>query len=230
MKTEITKVSDHIIFLPFYSKLTENEKTFLERNSVIRKYNKNEILYETNDEWHGMMYQISGSMKIFITSREGRNINLFRIEHNETYVFSASCVERKIPLQTSIRVEEPSEILIINPSAASKLINENIYVRCFIYEHSTVNFSNVMMTMEQIIFSSVEERLSLFLIKEYNKLGSNEIRMTHEQIAEQINSVREVTARMLKKFSEQGIVSLKRNTVKIEKPEELAFMAGKYPA
>lgn len=230
MKTETTKVSDQIIFLPFYSMLTENEKIFLERNSVIRKYNKNEIFYESNDEWHGMMYQISGSMKIFITSREGRNINLFRIEHNEIYVFSASCVERKIPLQTSIRVEEPSEILIINPSAASKLINENIYVRCFIYENSTVNFSNVMMTMEQILFSSVEERLSLFLIKEYTRIGNSEIKMTHEQIAEQVNSVREVIARMLKKFSEQGIVSLKRNTVKIENPDALAFMAGKYPA
>ncbi len=230
MKTENSKVSDHIVFLPFYSRLSENEKIFLERNSVIRKYNKNEIFYESNDEWHGMMYQISGSMKIFITSREGRMINLFRIEHDETYVFSASCVERKIPLQTSIRFEEPSELLIINPNAVSKLINENIYVRCFTYENSTVNFSNVMLTMEQILFSSVEERLSLFLINEYTKLGSNEIKMTHEQIAEQINSVREVIARMLKKFSSQGLVSLKRNSVKIEKPDELAFMAGQCSA
>lgn len=230
MKTEITKVSDHITLLPFYSMLTENEKAFLERNSVIRKFSKDEIIYESNDEWHGMMYQLSGSMKIFITSREGRNINLFRIGSNEIYVFSASCVERNIPIQTSIKIEEPSEILIINPSAATKLINDNIYVKCFIYENSTDNFSNVMISMEQIIFSSVEERLSSFLINEYKKNGKSEIRMTHEQIAEQINSVREVTARMLKKFSEQGIVSLKRNTVTIENPEELAYISGKYPA
>lgn len=230
MNNNNTKVSDHVVFLPFYDYLSETEKMFIERNSVIRSFNKNEIFHESNYEWLGLIYQISGSMKIFITSKEGRNINLFRIEQDETYAFSASCAFRNISFETTIRIEEPSSVLLINPSAASKLINDNIYVRCCIYEKSTQNFSSVMSAMEQILFNSIEERLSSFLITESLKRGSSEINMTHEQIADHVNSAREVIARMLKKFAERGLVTLKRNSVRIENFSELRFIAGKFPA
>ena len=67
----------------------------------------------------------------------------------------------------------------------------------------------------------VDRRLGDFLLSESEKTGSGELRMTHEEIARQISSAREVVARMLKRFSADGLVELKRGAVRLTDPEAL---------
>ena len=70
-----------------------------------------------------------------------------------------------------------------------------------------------MWTMQQILFAKMDQRLSRFLLSEYDRTGKLEVPMTHEQIAIRINSAREVVARMLKRFSADGLVQSKRGSV-----------------
>ena len=88
-----------------------------------------------------------------------------------------------------------------------------LYGRCFLYELATKRFSNVMWAMQQILFKRLDQRLAIFLIEEYARTGSATIRMTHEQIAQHISSAREAVARMLKQFTEDGLVELKRGAI-----------------
>ena len=62
--------------------------------------------------------------------------------------------------------------------------------------------------MQQILFAKLDRRLAEFLISEYERTGSRVIHMTHEQIAQQISSAREVVARMLKRFAADGLVAV----------------------
>ena len=78
-----------------------------------------------------------------------------------------------------------------------------------------------MFTMQEIIFKGFDRRLAGFLISEYERTGLVEIRMTHEQIAKYTNSAREVVARMLKRFSNDGLVEVKRGVIKLKDIEAL---------
>ena len=81
--------------------------------------------------------------------------------------------------------------------------------------------SDVMWAMQQIMFKGLDRRLADFLLAEAERTGSDTIRMTHEQIAQHISSAREAVARMLKSFSEDGLVELKRGAITLRDTEGL---------
>jgi CRP/FNR family transcriptional regulator, anaerobic regulatory protein len=62
-------------------------------------------------------------------------------------------------------------------------------------------------------FKGLDRWLAGFLVAEAERTGSNVIRMTHEQIAQHISSAREAVARMLKHFTDDGLVEIKRGTI-----------------
>ena len=199
--------------LPFWDKLSKNQREYTEQNTVVRKYEKGSSVFACGSTCLGTTYIINGSVRVYINSEEGREITLFRIRKDEVCMLSASCVINQISFDTHMEAEENCDILIINSSAFRRITEENIYVRCFMYELMTERFSSVMWTMQQILFSKFDRRLAAFLVDEYERTGSKKIHMTHEDIAKQVNSVREVTSRMLKRFASDGYIEIGRGFI-----------------
>lgn len=81
------------------------------------------------------------------------------------------------------------------------------------YELATERFSSVMWVMQQILFYGFDRRLATFLLNEYRRTGATSIRMTQEQIAQNVNSAREVVARMLKQFASDGLIENRRGVI-----------------
>lgn len=81
------------------------------------------------------------------------------------------------------------------------------------YELTTERFSTVMWVMQQILFYRFDRRLATFLLNEYQLTGVPEIRMTQEQIAQNVNSAREVVSRMLKQFALDGLIENQRGVI-----------------
>ena len=106
------------------------------------------------------------------------------------------------------------------------MMNENIYVKSFADEIIVENFSDVMWTMQQILFMGIDKRLALFLYDEMSRTGQVEIKMTHDQIARYIGSAREVVSRMLKYFVSEKMVELSRGGIRIVDKEKLRRLAG----
>ena len=75
--------------------------------------------------------------------------------------------------------------------------------------------------MQQILFKGLDQRLAAFLVEECERTKSNTVRMTHEQIARNISSAREAVARMLKQFTQDGLVELKRGEIIIKDTDGL---------
>ncbi|MFA7636356.1 MAG: Crp/Fnr family transcriptional regulator [Monoglobales bacterium] len=199
--------------LPYYNHLTEEQKKTICTYWTRKSYKKGQIIFASSDDCLGQLFIISGEVRAYIMSEDGREITLFKMEPFDVCVLSASCVISQITFDTQIVAETDCELLILNAGVFSKLTEENIYVKCFMYELLTSRFSSVMFTMQQMIFKGFDKRLATFLISEYERNGNIEIKMTHEEIAKNINSAREVVARMLKKFSHDNLVEMKRGTI-----------------
>ena len=131
-------------------------------------------------------------------------------------MLSASCVISQITFDTQMTAQRDTEVLIIPANIVAMLKEQNLAVRCCLYELATARFSDVMWAMQQILFAKFDKRLAGFLLDEYDKTGRPEIRMTHEQIAVQISSAREVVARMLKRFASDGFVEMKRGSIRLK--------------
>ena len=158
---------------------------------------------------------------MYLLSPEGREVTLYRLGVGDCCVLTASCVMSQISFETNMAAEQDSEVLIVPVHTFGRFTEENIHVRCFMYELAIRRFSSVMFSLQQILFARFDRRLASFLLEEAERTGSREIRLTHEEIARQVSSAREVVARMLKRFASDGWVSLRRGMIYLEQPEEL---------
>ncbi|MCI5649659.1 MAG: Crp/Fnr family transcriptional regulator [Fusicatenibacter sp.] len=202
-------------YYPFYDKLTPSEKQILFSCSSIVSYRKGDFLYSCEDDCLGILLVLSGSLRIFIQSGENREITLFTSHKGEVCTLSASCMMREITFDILIEAQEDSRILITSASCFKKLMASNIYVENYIYRGTTEHFSDVMWAMGQLLFTRFDQRLAGYLEDERIRTGSPVLHTTHEQIARNLGSAREVVSRMLKTFEKEGILSLSRGTITI---------------
>ena len=210
--------------LPFWAFLSESEKEILKQRAIVRRYEKGTVINNGGNECLGMLLVLSGEIRTYIISDEGREVTLFRLYQNDLCVLSASCVISQITFETQMVAQETTEALIIPVNVIGALKEQNIQVRCFLYELATKRFSDVMWAMQQILFKGLDRRLAGFLIAEAERTHSNKLNMTHEQIAQHISSAREAVARMLKHFSEEGLVDVKRGSIRLLDMDGLKHM------
>lgn len=209
------KPKDLGTYFLFWDKLTENEKVLLQSNIITKKYKQGESIHNGDNDCIGIFSVKCGSLRTYILSDEGKEITLYRLYKGDVCILSAPCVLRDITFDVHITAEENCEILLINSIVFSQLLKQNIYVENYAYKIATDRFSEVMWAMQQILFMSFDKRLAIFLMDETAKTGSDIINLTHEQIAKYIGSAREVVTRMLKNFSNEGIVELSRGNIRI---------------
>lgn len=201
--------------LAFWDRLTDTQQKMLIESATSNSYAKGSILHSADYECIGTLIVKSGSLRVYILSEDGREITLYRISSGEVCILSASCVLQSITFDVYIDVVEDCQLIQLCSKAFSAIIEGNVYAEAFTYKLTTERFSDVMWAMQQILFMSFDKRLAIFLLDETASLHSDEIKMTHEQIAKLMGSAREVVTRMLKYFSSEGYVELSRGTVRI---------------
>ena len=207
--------------IPFFFFFLDDEEKQLLSGSVLRIYKNDSYIYGMTDACLGMIYVQKGSIRVYITNEEGREITLFHIGSRECCIMSASCVITGISLDVQLLAEEETEILAIHSGMIQKLMDSNIYVRCFAYELATKRFSDVVWVLQEILFAGFDVRMARFLLSVYEKTGEKKIQMTQEAIAKEVNSAREVVARMLKQFASDELIELNRGAILIKDFEGL---------
>lgn len=214
--------------LPYWDKLGDSEKNDVKSSARLMRCEKGMILHGNCDgggSCMGMVYVVSGEIRTYLISDEGREITLFRLNAGDNCVLSASCIMSYISFETQMTVTEDAELLVIPTSVFKKLTSENLNVRCFMYELATERFASAMWVMQQMIFARFDGRLATFLVEQYRKTGSPEVHMTQAKIAEEVNSAREVVARMLKQFAADGLIENRRGVIVLKDIEGLELLS-----
>ena len=211
MSTSLSKLKN----LPFWQNLSLSEQEIMSNCVQIRRYQKDELIYSHDHECLGLIKVLSGEIRTFMLSDEGREIVLYRLKAGDTDVLSASCVVNQITFETQMVAESNCEILIISAVYLSNFKENSLYVRCFIFENLGERFSYVMSQMQKILFTPVEVRLSGAIKEHLKQCKGSEITVTHEQLAGEINSSREVVSRILKRMEHEGSIILGRGKITV---------------
>ena len=207
--------------IPFFSNLNQEEKEKIKECMLIKEFKKGDLIQRGENDCLGLIMLISGEIRTYIMSEEGREITLFRLKRDDCCMLSNSCKIKEITFSTYMIAEKKCSLCIINSNLFDNLCNKNIYIKCFMYELLTKRFSTVMWVMQQILFNKFDKRLAQFLVNKSIETNSNNIKMTQEEISKDIGSAREVVARMLKQFENDEIIEMKRNNIFIKDIEKL---------
>ena len=198
----------------FWNLISDNDKKTICENTRTFSFPKGTTVHDGNS-CSGVFVINSGSLRVYVLSDEGKEITLYRLHKGEMCMLSASCVLQAITFDVVVDAEEDCECMVINGDIFSQLSEKIPEIKIFALETAVERFSDVMWVLQQILFMSMDKRLAIFLLDESIRLGSDNIELTHEQIAKYIGSAREVVSRVLKYFSNEGIVENSRKGVKI---------------
>lgn len=178
-------------------------------------YHKGQILHRSDMKCQGAIVVLSGILRIYIVSEEGREVTLFRIYAGDSCVLSASCLLETIVFEIMIEPVEDVYAVIVPTAVLHPIMENNPYVELYMYKKATERFSDVMWTMQQILFMGVDKRVAVFLWDEMSRLKKPIISITHDEIAKNIGSAREVVTKVLKYFAEDGTILLSRGKIQI---------------
>ena len=201
--------------LSFWRDLTDTQKNLIEESTVLKEFNKGESMRGSSDNCAGLFLILKGQVRAYIISDTGREISLYRLFERDVCLFTASCILKSITFDIFIEVEKPTEAYLIPTAILRKISAESLAVQTFNNEIMASRFSDVMWIMEQALFSSFDKRLANFLLERENIEGQSVIKITHEKIANDLGTAREVVTRMLKYFQEEGMVAISRGSIEI---------------
>ena len=205
-------VSSHF---PAWDKLTANQQQLIIDNASLLSVKKNSLIQNTSAGCSGILIIKQGTLRVYTLSEQGKEITLYRLNTGDICILSASCVIRDITFDIYIDTLTDCQLIQILPCAFARVMQENIHLEALTYKLATQRLCTVTWAMQQMIFTSFDKRLAEFLLNESRSTGSDEINMTHEQIAKLMGTAREVVTRMLKYFSNENYVQLMRGKVKV---------------
>ena len=200
---------------PFWEQLNSEEQNMVSASALPQKMKKGDILHRGYGECSGIIHVGKGQLRVYIVSEEGREVTLYRLHEGELCVLSASCLMDAIVFDVLIEAVQETELVVLPSPALSAIMDRNPMVELSLYKRVVENFSEVMWTMQQILFMGVDKRVAHFLWDEMAKTGDTTIRLTHEEVARFIGSAREVVTKVLKYFVEEEVVSLSRGKIEI---------------
>ena len=200
---------------PFWGQLNQEEQKTVAENVLSQKLQKGDILHRGCGECSGIVHVAKGQLRVYIVSEEGREVTLYRLHQGDMCVLSASCLMDAIVFDVLIEAVAESELIVLPSPVLHPIMEGNPLVELSLYKTVVENFSEVMWTMQQILFMGADKRVAHFLWDEMAKTGDMTIRMTHEEVARFIGSAREVVTKVLKYFVEEGAVALSRGKIEI---------------
>lgn len=210
-------------YFPIWNKLTDEQQKRMLARLYTRDIKKGTVLHD-GTECTGLFLIKSGQLRAYILSDEGREVTIYRLFDRDICLFSASCMMRSIQFDITIEAEKDTEAWVIPVDIYSELLQESAPVSNYTTELMAARLSDAMWLIEQIMWKSLDKRVAAFLLEESVIEDTEELKITHETIANHLGSHREVITRMLKYFQNEGMVSISRGSVKITDRAKLAAL------
>jgi CRP/FNR family transcriptional regulator, anaerobic regulatory protein len=185
----------------------------LKAEGTIKTFQPDVVIIEENDYIKNVPIVLSGSIKVFKQDEDGREILLYYIKPGESCVMSFLGAACNGTSKIRAVVEDKAEVLILPVHKAIELIRDNPAWLEFIFQLYNRRFEELLDVVNAIAFTKVDQRLLDFLKKKAKMTGANEINITHQQVADELGTAREVVSRLLKQLEKENKITLSRNKI-----------------
>jgi CRP/FNR family transcriptional regulator len=173
------------------------------------------FVFRENEGCGRIGFIVSGSIRVFKEHDSGKSITLYRIGPGDTCILSMSCALSNPIHQASAIVEEDATVLTISTEDFRSLMDSSNEARDYVFSMFATRLTDVMILLEEIVFRRMDERLAGILIDHAARHHTLTINATHEKLAEEAGTAREVVTRILRDFAARGWVELQRGSITI---------------
>lgn len=189
------------------------------QQSTLREVEEGEEVMRSGQYITSTILLLRGLLKVYRESDDGNEFLMYYLEAGNACALSMMCTARNEKSQIMVKAVTDSEVLLV-PSHLSELwLGKYKTWHNFVIASYRQRFEELLQTLDSIAFKGLDERL-LFYLKRHVKVSGPEIKLSHQQIATELNSSREVISRLLKKLEQTGALTLHRNYIEVHDLEK----------
>ena len=179
------------------------------------------VLFDANQPCRGFPLVLEGSVRVTKNAPNGREILLYRVEPGQSCIQSGGCLLGHADYSASGVAETEVELLSVPPAQFNELLLGFEPFRRYVFGMYGERLAEVMELVEEVAFRRLDARLAQLLIRR-----GPVIEGTHQQLADELGSVREIVSRLLRSFEQRGLVRIERERVTALDPKGLAALAA----
>ncbi len=199
----------------FARKMTEQNKRLMDIGTIYKKIEKGAIISGDGRRCNGIPFVLSGSLRLFRISESGREMTLYNIYPGQVCIMAAICAMGHLDYDFTVEAQKDCMVAVISPDIFRRLMIESEAFKVYMFQIMAERLLMSINKIESVNFVSIEQRLKSYLQQHASPEG--ELHATHEQIAVDLGSSREVISRNLKKLAEDGDLRQKRGSIELLK-------------
>ena len=187
----------------------------LAETSQLKTFKHGDVLMKTGQYIRSTMILVSGLIKVYREDEEGNEFFMYYIEPGQACALSMVCTIKQNISELTAKAVGDIEVLTVPLDRMDQWMTTYKSWYQFVLGTYRARFEELLVTLDHVAFRNMDERLVYYLRKNQETLKSNIIPYTHAEIANELNSSREVISRLMKKLSDKGCVKLNRNSIEI---------------
>lgn len=185
----------------------------IEKEAVFKHFKAGEIIMRTGQYIKSTILLLEGRIKIYRENDEGGEFLMYFLQPGEACAISLICATQSQASEVMAKAEEDTEVLMLPIQLMDEMMNKYRSWYQFVIRTYRARFDELLTVVDSIAFRNMDERLEFYLKRYVNSTGRQQIELSHQQIAEDLHSSREVISRLLKKMEQRGLVKLHRNMI-----------------
>jgi len=181
------------------------------------------VVFRPGDACPGYLLVEEGSVRVQAVAEDGREILLYRVEAGETCVLTTACLLAGLTYSAEGIAETGVKARLLPAASFDRLMDDWPAFRRFVFDSYGARLTGLMALVSEIAFRRIDVRLAAHLVKLAPQGGP--VMRTHQELAVDIGTAREVVSRQLKDFERRGLVVLGRGSIEVRAPGALAALA-----
>ncbi|MBX2964750.1 MAG: Crp/Fnr family transcriptional regulator [Cyclobacteriaceae bacterium] len=196
-----------------YPSFDETLKETIASAGTLKTIPAGEQLMRPGQYFQSTMLIAKGRVKLYREGDEGNEFFMYFLEPGNACALSMICATKHEKSQMLAETIEDTEVITIPLELMDNLMKNHRTWYYFVLDTYRTRFEELLNVIDHIAFKSMDERLEFYLSNQAEKLNTTTLNLTHQQIANDLNSSREVISRLLKNMEKNGLVRLLRNAV-----------------
>ena len=173
---------------------------------------------------------VQGTLRVYETAENGREILLYRLYGGEICVLTLTHLLQGIAYSACAVAETDARVVSIPLHPFQRALAESEAFRTAVLFTLSRRLSDVMQLVEQVAFHGLDLRLACLLGQLFGQRNTRRLKITHQELARELGTTREVLSRLLKAFEHQGCIRLSRGQIELVSPEALTGWLRNHPA
>lgn len=187
----------------------------LGKNAIERTFHAGEIIVRTGQYIKSTVLVLSGRIKIYRQGEDGGEFLIYYLGPGEACAVSLICALQSQTSEITAKAIEDTEVIMLPVQLMDDLMSKYKSWSHFVIQTYRSRFDEMLTVIDNIAFRNMDERLEFYLKRAKANAGKTTLNLTHQEIADDLNSSREVVSRLLKKMEQLGKIRLNRNSIEL---------------